>query len=450
MSKWSRTAVAAIAMLAMATPGLTQEAAKKDEVFKATTAIPPLDGRIKAFDISYVDSVLHLYVLGDRTNKAVDVVPTTTNTMTKQLTATPPFAGVAATCGSGNVNDCSGPDGVLILRTKENADGLNEVWAGDGDSTVKVIDLASGATEHVISTAAPFCASTNTCFRADEMCFDPRDSLIMAANNAANPPYATLISTSDYKVKGQIKFDGTNGAPNSNNGAEQCQWSPVIGKFLISIPGIVGGIKGGGGVAVIDPKTMKVEKTHLVSGDVCIAPQGMAIGPNNQVLLGCNGASGNGKGSTVIINVHSGSVIAVLDNQSGSDEVWFNPDDGHYFLARSSALGAFQQLGVVDARGHREDQSVPTVPTTPAPPAANTNPGNVHSVAADFVNGQVQVYVPIPGNNPGTAQAGTVCSSAGGSDIAGCIAVFTTKKDDRIKSSREHGEDGNDQGENER
>jgi hypothetical protein len=424
MSKWCNATSLALVAGTLALLPLGGPSAA-DEVFKATKAIPPLDGRIKAFDISYVDSVLHLYVLGDRTNKAVDVVDTTSNTMTNQLTATPSFVGVATSCATGNNNDCSGPDGVLILRTKENGDGLNEVWAGDGDSTVKVIDLASGKTEHVIST--------NGKFRADEMCFDPRDNLVMAANNADDPPFATLISTTTYKVVGNpIKFDGTNGAPKSNNGAEQCQWSPVIGKFLISIPGIVGAPAGGGGVAVIDPKTGKVEKTYLISGDVCIAPQGMAIGPNNQVLLGCNGASGNGKGSTVIINVHSGSVIAVLDNESGSDEVWFNPDDGHYFLARSSALGAFQQLGVVDARGHREDQSVPTVPT------GATSPGNAHSVAADFVHNQVQVYVPIPGNN--TGQLGAVCSKIGGSDTTGCIAVYTTTHDDFSKQSRKGGE----------
>src|ERR1700746_564228 len=120
-------------------------AASADEVFKGTTAITlPGTQKVKSFDISFVDSVLHLYVLGDRTNKAVDVVDTGSNTVTGQLTASPPFAGAATSCASGSNNDCSGPDGVLILRKDANGDGLNEVWAGDGDSSVKVIDLASG------------------------------------------------------------------------------------------------------------------------------------------------------------------------------------------------------------------------------------------------------------------------------------------------------------------
>jgi hypothetical protein len=153
----------------------------------------------------------------------------------------------------------------------------------------------------------------------------------------------------------------------------------------------------------------------------------MAIGPDNQILLGCNGASGDGQHSTVIINEHSGAIIAVLHNESGADEVWFNEGDGQYFLARSSADGPNQLLGVVDALGHREDQSVPI---------AKSGTINAHSVAAD--PHQNQVYVPIPGANTAfPAGVSTVCSSVGGSDTQGCIAVFTTTHDDRSRVAHE-------------
>ena len=236
-------------------------------------------------------------MLGDRTNQAVDVIDTNSNSLVAQLVGTPPFAGAVASanCASpGGGNDCSGPDGVIIVKS-------NEVWAGDGNSTVRVFDLASHAQTHNISTGGTF--------RADEMCYDSVDDLVMVANNADTPPFASIIPRSGphaYTAAFKIKFDGTNNAPNSNNGAEQCQWSPRTGKFYISIPGIVGGINGGGGVAVINPKTKMVENTFLIDGNDCIAPQGMAIGPDNQILLGCNGDSGNGKFSTVIINENSG------------------------------------------------------------------------------------------------------------------------------------------------
>ena len=139
----------------------------------------------------------------------------------------------------------------------------------------------------------------------------------------------------------------------------------------------------------------------------------MALGPDGQILLGCNAASGNGLLSTVVVNDEA-KIIKTLNNESGSDEVWFNPGDGHYFLARSGATPN-QLLGVVDAESLTEDPSVVT---------NAAGKGNAHSLAADPVLNQV--YVPIPS----TATAG-VCSSAGGTDSRGCIAVFTTPNDDK-------------------
>jgi hypothetical protein len=257
----------------------------------------------------------------------------------------------------------------------------------------------------------------------------------MVANNADAPPFVTIISSTTHSIvpNGKITFDGTTTVhgttPVASNGIEQCQWSPRTGKFYISIPGIDGGINGGGGVAVINPKTTpsKVETTFLIDGNDCFAPQGMAIGPDKQILLGCNGESGDGNHSTVIINEDSGAIIATLHNESGSDEVWFNEGDGHYFLARSSATGASQFLGIVDASQLSEDQSIFTSTKTIAG-------RNAHSVAADSKRNQV--YVPIPAGNS------TVCSSVSvpghkGDDAQGCIAVFTTHNNDRPSAAQE-------------
>src|SRR5690242_16447219 len=105
--------------------GMASSTSAADEVFAPTAAVnlPAGSQPLASFDISYVDPVLGVYILGDRSNKAVDVVDTENLTIT-QLHATPPFAGA-----TGN-NDTSGPDGVLIVRHRE-------VWAGDGNSTVK-------------------------------------------------------------------------------------------------------------------------------------------------------------------------------------------------------------------------------------------------------------------------------------------------------------------------
>jgi hypothetical protein len=371
-----------------------------DETF-APVAVISLPGgqKIQSFDISFVDPVVGIYILGDRTNKAVDVIDTTTNTVLSQLQGG--FAGPSTS------NDTAGPDGVMTINH-------HEVWAGDGDSTVKVIDLFSQKVTHIISTGGSA--------RADELCYDPRHHLVMIANNADSPPFATVISTTSYSVVKKIAFDGSNGAPNSNNGAEQCQWDLRTGMFYISIPGIAGQPAGTGGVAVIDPVSLSVQTTWIVPVASCDSPQGLTVGPDHQLLLGCNGPGGSNH-PTAVIDDRNGNILATLANESGSDEVWFNEGDGHYFLARSSSVGSNQLLGIVDS-------SIPGIgtPVDETPGASiqadadvttssKTIAGrNAHSVAADPNTNQV--YVPIPAGNS------TVCGSLGGSDANGCIAVF--------------------------
>src|SRR5262252_8890480 len=107
-----------VAAAIVAAPPPAGSAPPTQEVFTATSLVTGLGSqKITAFDISFVDPNLNLYLLADRTNKAVDVVDTTTNTLEVRLlsllcptAATPcPFAGA-----TGN-NDTSGPDGVLTI-----------------------------------------------------------------------------------------------------------------------------------------------------------------------------------------------------------------------------------------------------------------------------------------------------------------------------------------------
>jgi hypothetical protein len=382
--------------------------ASADEIFSARTQITlPGGQKITSFDISFVDPVLGLYLLADRTNKAVDVIDTTTNTVLVQLGATPAFAGATPS------NDNAGPDGVIIVNHRE-------VWAGDGPSQVKVIDLFSQQTTHVIPTGG-----VN---RADELCFDPRDQLVMIANDAETPfPFVSIISTVNYSVLARITMDGTVASggivasPKATNGIEQCQWNRRTGKFYVNIPEVngPGNDTQPGAVVTISPETFQIEKVFSIPIAKCAGPQGMAIGPDHQILLGCNDPNKTVP-STVIINDRNGDVIATVKNEDGSDEVWFNDGDDHYFLARSGGASP-QRLGIIDSDGKEgisADQSVPT--GLPNNPPASPH-GGAHSVAADPVFNQV--YVPIP------STAGlSVCSNAGGSDAQGCIAVFTAPR----------------------
>ena len=396
-------------------------AAPPDEIYSARTQVTlPGGNKVTSFDISFVDPVIGLYLLADRTNKVVNVIDTTTNTVLTQLTATPAFAGATPS------NDNAGPDGVLTVNHRE-------VWAGDGPSQIKVIDLFSQKTTHVISTGG-----VN---RADELCFDPRDQLVVIANDAESPfPFVSVVSTVNYSVLQRITMDGTKGTPAATNGIEQCQWDRRTGKFYVNIPEVngPGNDTQPGAVVVLGPQpdgTLTVENVLSVPLANCAGPQGMTIGPNHQILLGCNNPNKT-VNSTVIIddrvkkNDTAVKVIATVANQDGSDEVWFNDGNNSYFLARSGGANP-QQLGIIDAGDGEKlgsDQSVAIgLPNNPP----SSPHGTAHSVAADPVFNQI--YVPIP-----STAGGTVCSGAGGSDAQGCIAVFTAAHDDEM-AANEHG-----------
>lgn len=402
--------------LAAAAMLLVGGAASADEVFSARNQVTlPGTQKVTSFDISFVDPVIGLYLLADRANKVVHAIDTTTNTVLAELTATPPFSGATPS------NDNAGPDGVLTVNHRE-------AWVGDGPSQIKVIDLFSQKTTHVISTGG-----VN---RADELCFDPRDQLVLMANDAESPfPFVSFVSTVDYSVLSRLTMDGTVASggtiasPKATNGIEQCQWDRRTGKFYVNIPEVngPGNDTQPGAVVAISPETLQIEAVYSIPLSKCAGPQGMAIGPDHQILLGCNDPNKTVP-STVVIDDRNGHVIATIAGEDGADEVAFNEGDSQYFLALSGGANP-QRLGVIDTDSHEhgkggiaEDQSVPIgLPNNPP----SSPHGTAHSVAADPVFNQI--YVPIP------ATAGlSVCSGAGGSDAQGCIAVFTAAHDDQM------------------
>jgi hypothetical protein len=369
-----------------------------DEVFSVKTTINIPGAPLASFDISWVDPELHAYFLGDRSNKSIDVIDTNSKTVTHQFT--PGFVGF-----TGN-NDTSGPDGVLTLENH----GQNQIWVGDGNSTIKVLAYPSGTLLHTIPTGG-----VN---RADELCYDAAEHLILMANDADHPPFVTFIPTEGpnaYQVVQTIKV------PEATNGIEQCAWDERTGLFYLNIPEVngPGNDTADGAVYVISPKSMAIVARWDVPVADCAGPQGMAIGPEPQILLGCNAPSiPSGIRNAATINEKSGSIIKVLADQGGADEVWFNAGDGHYFLADGSHRPD-EQLAVVDSRGGNPDQAV--VIANPA------GAGSAHSVAADPRRNQA--YVPIPSN-----AGSTLCPTANG-----CVAVLATKHDDhRVSVFRDH------------
>jgi hypothetical protein len=112
--------------------------------------------------------------------------------------------------------------------------------------------------------------------------------------------------------------------------------------FHVSVPK-VGSTASTGGVSMIDPHTMKVVRTLLVSN---CSPAGLALGLHNEALVGCSAAFGS-PATTVskIIDITSistaldGSVVATV-GIGGSDEVWYDRGTVHYLLAARGNLNA--------------------------------------------------------------------------------------------------------------
>jgi DNA-binding beta-propeller fold protein YncE len=324
---------------------------------------------LASFDIGVVNDA-GVYALTDRSNKSVDLIDAASGKFLGRVVG---FKGFDKATGSA----VSGPDGVIAV-------GKDQFWAGDGDSTVKIVDVKSQKITETISTGGQK--------RVDEMAFDPRDELVAVVNNADKPPFVTFISSKTHKVLGKIVLN------HASDGAEQPAWDPVTGKIYLTIP-VIDDVEANGAVAVIDPHTLKLEKMLLVTK--CM-PAGLAVGPNAHLLIGCSDDAVQ-KGfpaQSLVMDAQTGKIIATIDKVGGSDEVWYDEKSGHYYLAAAKNPGG-PVLGVVDARTDRWIANLPSGP-------------RAHSVAADPVSGRI--YVPIEARKDSADCSG------------GCIAVYASQE----------------------
>ncbi len=375
-------------------------------VLLTTIPVPPGAGNVQngaftGYDIAYFDGTTQLMYLADRSNASVDIFSAKTNSFVGRVGS---FVGIQpqpvnpATVN----NDISGPDGVVVA----NFGGAKQLWAGDGPSLLKGFDLTLPGSPPLSGTPINTGASPAT--RVDEMAFDPKDHLLLVANNAADPPFATLVDTSTKAIVTKITFDGKtvaqggdgHGAPSATNGIEQAVWDPSHGgRFFISIPQLNG--SGPGGVAMLD---ISGNVTHVYDfGSVALgaftacSPAGLALGANGKLMVGCGVAS-----QSILLdpNANGGNGSTKAFTQvSGEDMVWFDPTTNRYFLAARLNPGG-PVLGIIDGLTETFLQNV------------RTTPGD-HSVAVDPVSGEV--FVPFGGSFG--AAVNNICPF-------GCIGVF--------------------------
>jgi hypothetical protein len=309
-------------------------------------------------DLLWVDQASERLFVADRSNFGVDIIDAENDKFVGRVTG---FVGATGPAGGG-------PNGLLVTPD-------NKLWAGDGNSTVQVVDLTMNPPRIIQSI------NTRGANRADELAYDPVDHIILIGNDRDSPPYATLISADDFRILGTIPFrDAT--------GLEQPSWDPELHRFLINVPTATTY------VAVIDPKTMVVAPTYAVGA---CSGTGLALGPFQRLLVAC--------GRPFIMNAVNGTIIATITQVNSGDEVWYNAGDGQFYVTSTDSSGA-TVLGVIDAETSTWRQNVPA-------------PG-VRNVAALAGNNHVFAVVraPAAGTTDSTACAGF------GLTGTGCVVVF--------------------------
>src|SRR5205814_1169243 len=217
------------------------------------------------------------------------------------------------------------------------------LYAGDGDSTLKVFDLDApdaSALKETKSTRRAGDVGDPT--RVDEMALTTDGELLLTVNNAAEPPFATLFAAngdrnhSSVRELSHITINAT--LFPDTPGIEQPTWDPKTKRFYVSVP--ILGKPGGCGTATCDGGLMVIDPETVTPGNFVLGafnpatnsgvlqlsncgPNGATVGPHANLLLGCTPANNPTNDSTLVINAttkHFSHVNGIV----GSDEVWFN------------------------------------------------------------------------------------------------------------------------------
>ena len=313
---------------------------------KCLTAIP-LPFPISSFDISFVNPDRGEYYLGDRSSKAVDVIDTNRLVYVRSVGTDKPFTGnVLNAAGTAVNNAAAGPAGVVARG--------RWLYAGDGNSTLHVIDLddaSSSPTKQVISTGGKF--------RLDEMAVTSDGTLLLAANNADDPPFVTLFTangdapTSNVSVITKILIDNNIVPSGFGLGIEQPAWDPKTQRFYTSVPIMANNPPGcnygqlsgattcSGGLLVTDPTNPTasqgaydpVKNVGVLPLNSC-GPNGATMGPNGNIMLGCTPGNFPAGVTTLVLNTRTKNYTN-LSGLWASDEVWYNSGDNRYYTGSS-------------------------------------------------------------------------------------------------------------------
>lgn len=385
------------------------------------TAVQIPGSPLGAFDVSWVDPDRAQYYLADRSNAGIDIIDTGHDAFKRRIGG---FVGAKFNANGTVNNNISGPNGVTSYG--------RWLYAGDGDSTVKVIDLTAPA-----ATAIRQIVSTGGAQRVDKLALTADGRLLIANNTSDDPPFATLfkangnVATSAVTKITRITVDPTIIPPGFGLGIKSPTWEPRTQRFYVSIPTIAdnpsgcnygqltGDITCSGGLLVIDPTTLSqstavmglfdpATNTGVVPVNEC-GPFGITVGPHSNLVQGCTQSAEPSNTSTLVINAIT-KHFANIGGITGSNEVWFNGGDDRYYTGSNHAIGG-AVLGVIDGE---TNLLIETIPQSSASNSVAADPRFNHI----FVPEAAPVAVVGPSGDTTTVGAG-ICGTNNG-----CVAVY--------------------------
>lgn len=325
-------ALTSAAVVAMAfAPGVqAQQTNPLPYALKTRIPIPVwagIDPASISIDISWIDPTNGLFVIGDRTSAAVDTFDTNSYTFLQA-------AGQGSFVGPGPTGS-AGPNGVTVV-------GPREVAGGDGDSTLKIINLDSGEIQTV---------DTGGTHRVDEMAYDAATDTLVAANDreGATANFITIFKVHPLQIVGKIP------CPQCSGGIEQ----PLVvnGQIYVAFPSTT--TNSGGEIDRVNTSTLKLDQ--VIKASDC-GPTGLAAGINGLFVTG-------GGGCVVDPRTQVGTTIT----DAGGDEIATLPESGTYAFV----IAGTQTLNLVDAGTQEVYQRLPVALG--------------HNLAANSANGEIWV-----------------------------------------------------------
>ncbi len=292
----------------------------------ARIAIP--GNPINQFGALTIDPASGLGYFAEKDNKGIVVFDTRTNAFVKRLTG---FGGRNAK------GELAGPNGVIAVNNGA------QLWVSEGDSSVRIVDLAKGAVTATLVTGGVE--------RANAMGYDSIHGVVLVANSNEPTPFLSLISTQpDHAIIAKIPV------PQSAENIERSVFHAASGMFYTAIP-VLSQDKSKGILAQTDAQSGRLVALHELDG---CHPHSLQIVADATIFLGCSNGHGptpKPGGDLAVFDMGAGRIIARRDGLGGNGGSDINPKLARYYHATTNAT-----MVVIDTRTGQLVQKLATPP----------------------------------------------------------------------------------------